>query len=56
VIFSALLTIDDDASYYRNVVRKRMRRRGEVVETDVPGVFFLEIGVDATTSLSSREI
>ncbi len=43
VIFSTLLTIDDDASYYRNVVRKRMRRKGEVVESDVPGVFFLEI-------------
>ncbi|MFN2190573.1 MAG: phage holin family protein [Candidatus Promineifilaceae bacterium] len=43
VIFSTLLTIDDDASYYRNVIRKRMRRRAEVVETDVPGIFFLEI-------------
>ncbi len=43
VILSTLLTIDDDASYYRNVVRKRIRRRGKVIETDVPGVFFLEI-------------
>ncbi len=43
VILSTLLTIDDDGSYYRNVVRRQMRRRGEVVETDVPGVFFLEI-------------
>jgi uncharacterized membrane protein YvlD (DUF360 family) len=43
VIFSTLLTIDDDASYYRNVIHKRIRRSKKVVETDVPGVFFLEI-------------
>lgn len=43
VIFSTLLTIDDDASYYRNVINKRIRRSKEVVETDVPGIFFLEI-------------
>ena len=43
VILSTLLTIDDDGSYYRNVVRRQMRRKGKVVETDVPGVFFLEI-------------
>jgi uncharacterized membrane protein YvlD (DUF360 family) len=42
-ILSSLLTIDDDNSWYRNVVRRRMKRRGEVVETDVPGVLFLEI-------------
>lgn len=43
VILSTLLTIDDEGSYYRNVVRRRMRRSGQVQETDVPGVFFLEI-------------
>jgi len=42
-ILSSLLTIDDDSSWYRNVVRRRMKRRGQVVETDVPGVLFLEI-------------
>jgi putative membrane protein len=42
-ILSSLLTIDDDNSWYRNVVQRRMKRRGEVVETDVPGVLFLEI-------------
>lgn len=43
VILSTLLTLDDDASYYRNVINKRIRRSKKVVETDVPGVFFLEI-------------
>lgn len=43
VILSTLLTLDDDGSYYRNVVRRRMRRQGKVEETDIPGVFFLEI-------------
>jgi uncharacterized membrane protein YvlD (DUF360 family) len=43
VILSTLFTIDDEGSYYRNVIRRRMRRRGKVEESDVPGVFFLEI-------------
>jgi uncharacterized membrane protein YvlD (DUF360 family) len=43
VILSTLFTIDDDGSYYRNVIARRMRKQGKVVETDVPGVFFLEI-------------
>ena len=42
-ILSSLLTIDDDNSWSRNMVRRRMKRLGEVVETDVPGVLFLEI-------------
>lgn len=43
VILSTLLTIDDDASFYRNVINKRIRRSKHVEETDVPGIFFLEI-------------
>ena len=43
IIASSLLTIDDDSSWYRNVVRRRMKRRESYVETDVPGVLFLEI-------------
>ena len=43
VILSTLFTIDDDGSYYRNVIARRMKRQGKVVETDVPAVFFLEI-------------
>ena len=42
-IASALLTIDDDNSWTRNVVRRRMKRRAKPEETDVPGVLFLEI-------------
>jgi uncharacterized membrane protein YvlD (DUF360 family) len=42
-MLSALLAIDEDESWYRNVVRRQMRRRGDRVETDVPGVVFLEI-------------
>ncbi len=43
VILSTLLTIDDDGSYYRNVINRRIRRRKHVEETDVPAIFFLEI-------------
>jgi hypothetical protein len=42
-ILSSLLTIDDDNSWSRNMVRRRMKRRAQVEETDVPGVLFLEI-------------
>ena len=42
-VLSALLAIDEDESWYRNVVRRQARRRGDHVETDVPGVVFLEI-------------
>jgi uncharacterized membrane protein YvlD (DUF360 family) len=39
----SLLAIDEDDAWYRNVVRRQARRRGQVTETDVPGVLFLEI-------------
>jgi uncharacterized membrane protein YvlD (DUF360 family) len=42
-ILSSLLTIDDDNSWYRNVVRRRIQRHTKPVETDVPGILFLEI-------------
>ncbi|HEX5609040.1 MAG TPA: phage holin family protein [Solirubrobacterales bacterium] len=42
--FYSLLAIDEDDSWYRNVVRRQMRRRGgERVQSEVPGVLFLEI-------------
>jgi uncharacterized membrane protein YvlD (DUF360 family) len=40
---SALLAIDEDESWYRNVVRREAKRAGDRGRTDVPGVIFLEI-------------
>lgn len=51
IILSTLFTIDDDASYYRNVVRRRVRKQGKVEESDIPGIFFLEIDGLATPVL-----
>jgi uncharacterized membrane protein YvlD (DUF360 family) len=42
-VASALLAIDDDESWQRNVVRRQARLRGETERSDVPGVIFLEI-------------
>jgi len=42
-LLASLLAIDEDESWYRNVVRRQARRRGDRTETDVPGVIFLEI-------------
>ncbi len=39
----ALLAIDEDHSWHRQVVRRQARRRKQVVESDVPGLLFLEI-------------
>ncbi len=40
---TALLAIDDDDFYYRNVLKRAARRQGTPVDSDVPGVYFLEI-------------
>ncbi|HRQ38559.1 MAG TPA: phage holin family protein [Chloroflexota bacterium] len=42
-IASSLLTIDDDNSYYRNVVKRRAKKIAKPEETDKPGIIFLEI-------------
>ena len=42
-ILSALLTIDDDNSYYRNVIKRRAKRRANPEDADVPGIIYLEI-------------
>ena len=42
-ITSSLLAIDDDDSWYRNVVGRQARRERDRVETDVPGIVFFEI-------------
>ena len=39
----SLLAIDEDDAWYRNVVRRQARSRKQAVETDVPGILFLEI-------------
>ncbi|HEX5593904.1 MAG TPA: phage holin family protein [Solirubrobacterales bacterium] len=38
-----VFSIDEDDTWHRNVVRRQARRRGQVTETDVPGILFLEI-------------
>jgi uncharacterized membrane protein YvlD (DUF360 family) len=40
---TSLLAIDDDAFWYRNVVRRQAKRTAKHEVTDVPGLFFLEI-------------
>ncbi len=42
-ITSSLLAIDDDESWYRNVVKEQARETGGLNRTNVPGVLFLEI-------------
>ncbi len=42
-LVSAMLAIDEDSSWYLNVVRGQLRARGEVEHSDVPGVIYLEI-------------
>jgi len=42
-LVTSLLGIDDDDFYYRNVIKRQARRSGGVIETDVPGVLFLEV-------------
>ena len=39
----ALLEIDEDESWYRHVVRRQLRRRGQSVRSETPGIVFLEI-------------
>jgi uncharacterized membrane protein YvlD (DUF360 family) len=39
----ALLAIDEDESWHLQVVRRQTRLRRQTIETDVPGVLFLEI-------------
>ena len=41
-IFTTLFAIDDEDFWYSHAVRRQARRAG-VQETDVPGVYFLEI-------------
>jgi uncharacterized membrane protein YvlD (DUF360 family) len=40
---TSLLAIDDDDFYYRNVLQRAARSQGAAVDSDLPGVYFLEI-------------
>jgi uncharacterized membrane protein YvlD (DUF360 family) len=42
-LFYALLAIDEDDAWYRNVVRRQVRRRGERTESEISGIVFCEI-------------
>lgn len=42
-ILAGLLSLDEDASFDRNVTRKMVARYGKPTKTDVPGFLFLEI-------------
>src|SRR5918994_2127928 len=55
-LVTSLLGVDDDDFYYRNVIRRQARRSGGGIETEVPGVLFLEIDglAHAVVSRASR--
>ena len=42
VVMTAILSVDDDQVFYRSVVKRQMRKSG-AIESDIPGVVFLEI-------------
>ena len=42
IVITTVLSVDDDAVVYRGIVKRQMRKTG-AIESDVPGVIFLEI-------------
>jgi uncharacterized membrane protein YvlD (DUF360 family) len=42
IVITTLLSIDDDQVFYRSVVKRQMRKAG-AIESELPGVVFLEI-------------
>jgi uncharacterized membrane protein YvlD (DUF360 family) len=42
IVITTVLSVDDDAVVYRSIVKRQMRKTG-AIESDVPGVIFLEI-------------
>lgn len=42
-LLTSLFSVDDDESYYRNVLKRKVTKQLKPVESDVPGVIFLEI-------------
>src|SRR5690242_6524394 len=43
VTLEVILGVDDDDAYMLRVIRRIARRQGQMVQTDVPGIVFLEI-------------
>ncbi len=55
VVLEVVLGTNDDDTYTLRVIQRIARRSGERVETDVPGIIFLEIdGLGAARSCSAR--
>jgi uncharacterized membrane protein YvlD (DUF360 family) len=50
-LLNSLFSIDDDESYYRHVMQRKIGRKLKPVKTDVPGVIFIEIDGLAKTVL-----
>ncbi|HEY2054367.1 MAG TPA: phage holin family protein [Solirubrobacterales bacterium] len=42
-VVNYLLALDEDDWWYRHVVKRQARRRGDITESDVPGLLMLEI-------------
>ena len=42
-LISSLLAIDEDSTWYLNVVQNQARVRGQQISSDIPGIVFLEI-------------
>jgi uncharacterized membrane protein YvlD (DUF360 family) len=42
MVVTTLLSVDDDQVFYRSVVKRQMRKEG-AIESEIPGVIFLEI-------------
>lgn len=40
---TTILAIDDDDTYYRNIIKKQAKKYSTKIKTDVPGVIFIQI-------------
>jgi len=42
-VFHQLLVINDDNTYYRNVIKRQAKKNKNIVKTKIPGILFLQI-------------
>ena len=42
-VFHQLLVINDDDTYYRNVIKRQAKKNKNIVKTKIPGILFLQI-------------